>query len=202
MPNSLRIVETDVEEGNLRVGRQIRDLRKSKGMTLSYVAEHIGKSVGYISQVERGVSALPISVLQAISDLLEVQITWFFHSDTKQKLDELDYVVRKNARRHLEFSGTGISEELLSPRLSGDILMIQTTLKPNAQSDAEPRKRKGGEEAGYIQSGTLELTIGSKSFTLQQGDSFSITGDEPHFVHNPSNDKDVVIIWVLTTLKY
>jgi transcriptional regulator with XRE-family HTH domain len=202
MPSSLSIVETDVEEGNLRVGRQIRDLRKSKGMTLSYVAEHIGKSVGYISQVERGVSALPISVLQAISDLLGVQITWFFHSDTKQDIYELDYVVRKNARRHLEFSGTGISEELLSPRLSGDILMIQTTLAPKAKSDQEPRKRKGGGEAGYIQSGSLELTIGSKKFTLEQGDSFSITGDEPHYVFNPSSNNDTVIIWILTPVKY
>ncbi len=202
MEKALRLVPTDVEKNNLRVGRQIRDLRKAKGLTLSYVAEKIGKSVGYVSQVERGASALPIPVLQAISDLLNVKITWFFHADKKQKEDEINYIVRKNTRRHLEFSGTGISEELLSPRLSGEILMLQTTLEPNAQSDAEPRKRKGGEEAGYIQSGTLELTIGSKSFTLQQGDSFSITGDEPHFVHNPSNDKDVVIIWVLTTLKY
>ena len=29
----------------------------------------------------------------------------------------------------MDFSGTGISEELLSPRLSGELLMIQTTLE-------------------------------------------------------------------------
>ena len=33
----------DRETDNLRVGRQIRDLRKAKGYTLSFVAERIGK---------------------------------------------------------------------------------------------------------------------------------------------------------------
>ena len=186
---------------NVRIGSQIRDLRKSKGITMSVMAEKIGKSVGYISQVERGVSSLPIPILQSISEVLGVQITWFFHTDNPVEIDELNYIVRKNARRHLNFAGTGISEELLTPRLSGNLLMILTTLAPRAKSDKSPRKRKG-EEAGYIQSGTLELTIGNKQFTLQQGDSFSIAGSEPHFVHNPSPDQDAVVVWTLTPGQY
>ena len=192
----------EAEANNLRVGRQIRDLRKAKGFTLSYVAEKIGKSVGYVSQVERGVSALPIPLLQAISDLLEVQITWFFHADKEQKSDEVNFVVRKNARRHLDFSGTGIREELLSPRLSGELLMIKTTLEPLAQSDEQPRERKATEDAGYLQSGLLELTIGDKVFNLEAGDSFSIIGDDPHFFKNPSKDEKTVMIWVMTPGKY
>ncbi len=190
-----------VTQENVRIGSQIRDLRKSKGITMSVMAEKISKSVGYISQVERGVSSLPIPILQSISEVLGVQITWFFHNDNPVQIDELDYIVRKDARRRLNFAGTGISEELLTPRLSGNLLMILTTLAPGAKSDKSPRKRKG-EEAGYIQSGTLELTIGNKHFTLQQGDSFSIAGREPHFVHNPSPDQDAVVVWTLTPGHY
>ena len=190
------------EQANIRLGQQIRDLRKSKGMTISYLAEQIGKSVGYLSQVERGVSTLPIPVLQAISDLLGVQITWFFHTEHPQKDDEIEHIVRHETRRHLEFSGTGISEELLSPRLSGDIMMLQTTLEPGTRSDSEPRQRKGGEEAGVILSGTLELSIGEKQFTLEKGDSFSISDEQPHFYNNPSKKEKTVIIWVLTSRKY
>lgn len=202
MPKAVGNTEVDIEANKLRVGRQIRDLRKAKGYTLSYVAERIGKSVGYISQVERGVSALSIPLLQVISDLLEVQITWFFHADKEEKQDEANYVVRKNTRRHLDFSGTGISEELLSPRLSGELLMIQTTLEPLAQSDAQPRERKATEDAGYLQSGALELTIGKKCFILEAGDSFSIVGADPHFFKNPSKEFKTVIIWVMTPGKY
>ena len=194
--------DSSLETDNLRVGRQIRDLRKAKGYTLSYVAERIEKSVGYVSQVERGVSALPIPLLQKISDLLEVQITWFFHADKEQKSDEINVIVRKNARRTLDFSGTGISEELLSPRLSGELLMIQTTLEPLAQSDEQPREIKSTEEAGVVQAGTLELTIGEKQFTLQEGDSFSILADDEFSYQNPSKDEKTVIIWVMTPGKY
>ncbi|MCP4289662.1 MAG: helix-turn-helix domain-containing protein [Gammaproteobacteria bacterium] len=182
---------------NIRIGSQIRDLRKSKGITLSVMAEKIGKSVGYMSQIERGVSSLPIPVLQSISEVLGVQITWFFHTDNPIQVDELNYIVRKDARRRLNFTGTGISEELLSPRMSGDLLMILTTFAPGAKSDKTPRKRKG-EEAGYIQSGTLDLTIGNKQFSLHEGDSFSIAGSKPHFVYNPSPDQDAIVVWTLT----
>jgi len=196
-------MDANANQGNLRLGQQIRDLRKSKGMTISYLAHKIGKSVGYLSQVERGVSTLPIPVLQAISEELDVQITWFFHTDSPQKEDEIEHIVRHNTRRHLEFSGTGISEELLSPRLSGDIMLLQTILEPGTRSDPEPRKRKGGEEAGVILSGTLGLTIGEKHFTLEKGDSFSINADDPqHFYNNPSKKDKTVIIWVLTSQKY
>jgi transcriptional regulator with XRE-family HTH domain len=184
-------------QDQIRIGLQIRDLRKSKGITLSEMAKRIGKSVGYISQVERGVSSLPIPVLQIISEVLSVQITWFFHTETQQVSDEINNIVRKDARRHLNFFGTGISEELLSPWMSGDLLMILTTFSPLAGSDNQPRKRKG-EESGYVKSGTLELTIGSKKFTLSQGDSFSITGEEPHFAKNPSTDQDTVVLWIMS----
>ncbi len=201
MSQSASSVFADMDKNKIRIGHQIRDLRKAKGITLSYIAEKIGKSVGYVSQVERGVSSLPISVLQAISEVLGVQITWFFHTENQQKTDEINYVVRSDSRRSLDFSDTGISEELLSPRLSGDLLMILTTFSPGAETGKEPRKRKG-EEGGYIKSGVLELTIGTKRFNLKEGDSFSIVGDDPHFVRNPSSDQDTVVLWVMTPPVY
>ncbi|GGK71922.1 helix-turn-helix domain-containing protein [Amphritea balenae] len=183
-----------MEQENLRIGRQIRDLRKSKGVTLTVMAEKIGRSVGYVSQVERGVSSLPIPVLQAISEVLGVQISWFFHADSDVPSDELNHIVRSHVRRSLNFSGTGIREELLSPRLSGHLQMILTTFAPGAGSQ-ESRVRKG-EEAGLVQSGTLELGIGDKRFLLQAGDSFSLAGNEPHWTRNPT-DSDTVVVWTI-----
>lgn len=190
-----------LDSDSVRIGKQIRDLRKAKGITLQSMAESIGRSVGYVSQVERGVSALPIPVLQSISNTLGVQITWFFHSDAEQPLTELGHVVRADLRRHLDFAGTGIREELLSPSLSGDLLMILTTFSPLAESDQQPRKREG-EEAGYIQSGQLELTVDEQTFSLKKGDSFSIAKDENHKVKNPSTAEDAVVVWVITPPSY
>lgn len=187
--------DTRLDPDNLRIGRQIRDLRKSKRVTLVELAQQINKSVGYLSQVERGVSALPIPVLQAISTALDVQISWFFHSDSEAPADEQGFVVRSQSRRTLDYSGMGIREELLSPRLSGQLQMIMTTLEPGASGGKEPRQRQG-EEGGYVRSGCLELTIGDRVFLLNAGDSFTISGDEPHLVRNPSSE-DTEVVWVL-----
>lgn len=185
---------TDLE--NLRIGQQIRDLRKAKGVTLENMARQIGRSVGYVSQVERGKSALPIRVLQAISDVLDVPISWFFHSDRKTPLDELDYVVRSDARRSLNFSGTGISEQLLTAKLSNQIQMVLTEFAPGAGTQ-EPRQRKG-EESGFIQAGQLELGVGDRVFTLEAGDSFSLSDDEPHWARNPSETEPTTVLWVIS----
>jgi len=189
-----------MEKESLRIGRQIRDLRKAKGVTLITLAEKIGRSVGYVSQVERGVSSLPIPTLQAISEVFGVQISWFFHADTQAPADEVNYIVRAHARRSLNFSGTGIREELLSPRLSGQLKMVLTTFSPGA-GNKEPRKRKG-EEGGIVQSGKLELGVADKSFLLTAGDSFSLTEEDSHWVRNPSATEDAVVVWTLNGGSY
>ncbi len=192
--------EKPIDTDNLRVGRQIRDLRKAKGITLATMSQQINRSLGYLSQVERGVSALPIPVLKAISEVLGVNISWFFHSDTETPLQELKYIVRSDQRRRLNYTGTGITEELLTPQLSSQIQMILTTLSPGAKN-TQPRMR-AGEEAGIVQSGVLELTIGKQLFVLQSGDSFSLNDELAHQVYNPSKTENTVIVWTLSGASY
>lgn len=187
--------DRDAEPDVLRVGRQIRDLRKSKHMTLSALAKQVNKSVGYLSQVERGVSSLPIGVLQAISQALGVSVGWFFQPDDDLPSQEREYIVRADKRRAMAFSGIGAREELLSPRLSGQHVLIMTRLEPGGSGGEVPRQRKG-EEAGYVEAGQLELVIGEQRFLLEAGDSFSIACDEPHLIHNPGST-ETRVIWVI-----
>ena len=200
MPVSQDTNSHAAEHDDLRIGQQIRDLRKSKKMTLSTLAAKINKSVGYLSQVERGVSSLPIGVLQTISDALGVRVSWFFQPGDDLPSKERDYIVRADRRRAMAFSGIGAREELLSPRLSGQLILIMTRLVPGGSGGEVPRQRKG-EEAGYVEAGQMELTIGEQTFLLEAGDSFSITGDEPHLIHNPG-DTETRVVWVMAGVDY
>ncbi len=201
------------ESDDLRIGRQIRDLRKSRRITLATLAAQVNKSVGYLSQVERGTSSLPIGVLQTISEALGVRVSWFFQTDEEIPDGERQYIVRAGNRRSMTFSGIGIREELLSPRLSGQLLLIMTRLDPGASGgkvmnplvagaggDKEHRQRKG-EEAGYVEAGKLALTIGEQTFLLEAGDSFSLTVDEPHQIYNPG-DTETRVVWVMKGTDY
>jgi transcriptional regulator with XRE-family HTH domain len=48
----------------------IRDLRKHKKVTLRDLADRIGRSVGFLSQVERGLSRPTVADLTAIGEAL------------------------------------------------------------------------------------------------------------------------------------
>ncbi len=59
------------------IGSRIKSVRKAQGMTQERLAERLGVSVGYISQVERGITKISLDLLASIagvfgSDLSEL----------------------------------------------------------------------------------------------------------------------------------
>ena len=182
------------------LGHQIRDLRKAKGVTIQALAARIDRSVGWLSQIERGLSAVTISALHQIAASLEVQVSWFFGQSAAPLDDELGLVLRRRHRRKLDFQGSGVHEEMLSPNLSGQLLLVETTFAPGASTGDRDRDRRG-EEAGLVLSGTLELSVDGKLFRLEAGDSFSFTRKGPHRCHN-SGAVPTVVLWVITPPSY
>jgi len=180
------------------IGGQIRELRKLKGLSLQTVAAEAGISVGYLSQIERNQSRLPIGVLKRIADVLGVHMNWFFQSSADSPPEERGLVVRKANRRRLTFTGLGIVEELLSPNLSGPLELLLSTIEPGA--DSGDYSHDGG-EAGLVVSGTLDLWIGGRHFRLEAGDSFSFSSTEIHRCANPS-DVPAQVVWVITPPHY
>ena len=57
------------------VGQRIRQIRKSKQLTLQDIAEKTGFSAGFLSQVERGTTDPSLSALRKISDL-RMPVAW------------------------------------------------------------------------------------------------------------------------------
>lgn len=187
---------TDVE--GARIGGRIRELRKAHGRTLSDVASAVGISVSYLSQIERDVSRLPIGVLKRIADALGVHMNWFFHAAAPGPDEESDIIVRAANRRNLTFTGLGITEELLSPNLSGPLEVLISTVRPGADSEYYTHE---GAEAGLVMEGTLDLWVGDRHFTLGKGDSFAFPSTEPHRCVNRGR-VPTKVLWVITPPHY
>ena len=183
-----------------RLGLQIRDLRKAKGLTIPELASKIDRSVGWVSQIERGKSAVTISALHQIAAALEVQVSWFFDAGAPPAPEEEGLVVRRGNRRTLDFHGSGVHEEMLSPHLGGALLLVETTFEPGATTGDRDRERRG-EEAGLVLSGTLELHVEGRVLKLQAGDSFTFTRQGPHRCHNPG-EIPCRVLWVITPPSY
>ncbi len=59
------------------LGSHIQSIRKSRGLTQERLAEHLGVTVGYISQIERGVSKVNLDTLSRIAEFLDYEIDSF-----------------------------------------------------------------------------------------------------------------------------
>ena len=195
---STRLVETLSEAASqAAVGRDIRALRKSRGQTLAELALKVGRSIGWMSQAERGRSALSINDLRRIAGALDAPISWFFAHEGVPEA-ERGYVVRAGSRRQIGSVEGGLVEELLSPDLGGSFEVVHSLFEPGVEL-AEPVTRPT-EEAGYIVEGRFELWVGERSFALGPGDSFRFKG-EPHRWRNPGPGR-TLIVWVIAPPVY
>jgi transcriptional regulator with XRE-family HTH domain len=181
-----------------KIGREIRGLRKARGLTLSELAEKSGLSIGHLSLVERDRATPSINALHAISRALGVTISWFFDANAGPA-EERGVVVRRARRRRLEFSA-GIVDELLSPSLEGSLELLSSRFPPGASSGDAPYTHVG-EEAGVVMRGTLELWVDGKHFVLKAGDSFGFPSSLPHRYWNPGSE-ETEVIWAITPPSY
>jgi transcriptional regulator with XRE-family HTH domain len=61
------------------LGHRIRRARQTKGLTGAQLAESIGVSANYISELERGIKKNPsMQVIAGMSDVLSVPVDYFF----------------------------------------------------------------------------------------------------------------------------
>ncbi len=178
-------------EANVKMGEKIRNIRKTQGLSLSVLAEMIGKTSSYLSQVERGLAEPSITALREISKALKVPIFYFLIEDQKHNA-----VVRKEDRKVLRFPGSNLTFELISPDLEHDIEMIEARLKPGSSTLDKPLSHNG-EEVSIVVEGEMEITIGSDIYKLKKGDSIYYNANLPHKITS-IGENDLVFISAIT----
>ncbi|MEO0635624.1 MAG: XRE family transcriptional regulator [Pseudomonadota bacterium] len=175
------------------VGSDIRAFRSARDVTLAELASAVDRSIGWLSQIERGQREPSIADLRRIATHFDVPLSFFFRNDEADP-GEHGTVVRKERRAALGSRHDGLIEELLSPNLSGEFEMLRSTFSAGAKSDwvqARPTQ-----EGGYVVSGELTLELGAKSFVLKAGDSFQFENETYRWSNR--TDEDAVAIWVIS----
>lgn len=183
---------------DVAVGAEIRALRTARGLTLKAVASQADVSVGYLSEIERDITRVPIAVLKRLCDVFGVSIGWLLRASRRGPEHERDVIVRVGDRTRLTFPGLGITEELLSPDLTGPLELLISTIEPGADSDDYSHH---GDEAGVVVSGTLDLWIDGVCHRLRPGDSFAFASTTTHRCAN-TTDSVAKVLWVITPPHY
>lgn len=192
MADSDFIQAQQVETFSTDVGADIRALRKARGASLSELSETIGRSVGFVSQVERGLSEPSIADLKRIAAFFDVTVG-FFLGHTPASPEEAGTIVRAGHRRRLGSAEQGLIEELISPDLGSAFEVVRSVFQPGALL-SEPTLRDT-QETGFVVEGRFEIEIDGTWFDLNPGDSF-------HIDHQPMRwrnrgDRNAVVIWTI-----
>jgi len=178
------------------VGQRIRDLRRTRAMSLETVAARTDLSIGFLSQIERGLSSPSLRVLATLADVLGVGIAGLFGAKEDAAAAPDAIVTRERQRAELNLWRTGISKQLLSPAGSeGRLNLFLVHMEPGG-STGDELYTHDGEEAGLVIEGEMKLTVDAKSWTLKHGDSFRFASRRPHRFSNPSGDSKAVVLWV------
>ncbi|MEM7236418.1 MAG: cupin domain-containing protein [Pseudomonadota bacterium] len=190
---------TASEQALIQLGEDLRGLRHAHGLTLEDLATASGKSVSFISKVERGQARPSVTTLQELAGALGVPVGWFFETDGPVPADERPYVVREKRRRKLSYSGLtstdymGFEDHLLSASLDGQLALGMSTYQPGGNTGDELCTHTG-EEAGLVLKGQIDLHLDGRVFRLETGDSFSFAAHLPHRYSNPG-DSEAQIVW-------
>ncbi|NDA08218.1 MAG: XRE family transcriptional regulator [Alphaproteobacteria bacterium] len=180
-----------VQRSSGQIGQDIRALRQGRGWTLVDLAAQLQRSVGWLSQMERGTSEPSLSDIRQIAEIFGLPLSFFFsHSPVE---GEAHTVVRAGHRRKITDDIMGLTEELLSPDLGGAFEMVRSVFAPGSAITAPVTRPT--EEAGYVVSGNLELTVGKRMFKLNPGDSFRFSGEQ--MAWRNTGTEDAVVIWVI-----
>lgn len=181
-----------------QIGDDIRALRKARGMTLKQLAAAIGRSLGWLSQIERGQTVPSVRDLGLIADTLGINISVFFRSASRAEA-ERGLVLRADDRVPIGSTESGLTEELLSPSLSGPFEIIKSVFAPHSDSGGRVRARDR-EDGGVLVSGRLSLTIDDLELNLNTGDSFQFNNRD-YAWSNPHSDP-AVVIWIISPPVY
>ncbi|WP_332843272.1 helix-turn-helix domain-containing protein [Paraclostridium sp. AKS73] len=63
---------------NEHIGAKIKSLRTQRKMTLKDLSEKTNLSIGFLSQLERGLTSIATDTLGSIADVFEVELSYFF----------------------------------------------------------------------------------------------------------------------------
>ena len=192
----LKVTRKPPFQSSGKIGNDIRALRRSRSWTLSDLAEQLGRSVGWLSQVERDVSEPALDDIRNIAGLFSLPVSFFFSDSANSH--EAAYIVRSGTRRVMTDAPKGLAESLLSPDLGGAFEIVHSVFAPGAACP-EPFVRPT-EEAGYVLEGRLVLFIDGVRFELNPGDSFRFAGEQITWVNEGA--VNAVLIWVIAPPVY
>jgi len=167
--------------------KALRARRKELNLTMQSVADATGLSVGFISQVERGITTPSLGSLVSLAEALQADI-----SDFLQQPPSAGQSTHTASRHAYSVPGADVSYERLSTIFPDSQLHSVIVHEPPGHR-AEPISHRG-EEMFYVISGEITVEIEGAVEILSQGDSIHFNSRRVHSTWNHTTSS-ASILW-------
>lgn len=169
------------------IGSKIKTLRSDKNMTLKELSEMTNLSIGFLSQLERGITTVAIDSLDAISKALSVDISHFFTmSKEKSNIVTRGYereVIFMDLNNFIQYHlSSDLEDKSMFPRL--------VEVYPKKKDEKVQGYKHEGEEFIFILEGILTYYYNDERYELYPGDSLHI---DSTITHNWENNTGKIV---------
>jgi transcriptional regulator with XRE-family HTH domain len=177
---------------NDTIGRLLNAWRLQKGLTLQQLADEIGVTAAFISQVENGKASPSIASLRSLAKALGHRVVDFFIDE----LIEDPMVLPESMWTDVDMPGWDATIRQMV-RIAGNKQMqpFYTVIQPKKGSRelfAHP-----GEEFGVVLKGEMILTLGEQVCRVRALSSFYYSCLLPHSWRN-EGEEDCVVVWAVS----
>ena len=171
------------------IGKKLRELRKQNDLTLEDLASRSELTKGFLSQVERNLTAPSIATLEDILEALGSNLSEFFHEEEEKQIvfGADDFFVDEKEDYQVEWIIPNAQRNMMEP--------IRLTLAPGGAT--YPDLPHEGEEFGYVLQGSVKIHVGNKVYKAKKGESFYFTPHAKHYIE-ASSSSGARLIWVST----
>jgi transcriptional regulator with XRE-family HTH domain len=164
------------------IGKRIRSVRTSKGMSLDVLAKKTRFAKSYLSEIETLKKEPPISTLSRIAFALDVDLPFLLTGEERHEPQAKKLSIVRKAERHAgqgPFGSRGYVYESLTHEKT-DRLMDAYVVTIGPDFPPEPFVHEG-QEVVYALDGTQEFVYDGETYFIEQGDCFCFDSDRPHF---------------------
>jgi transcriptional regulator with XRE-family HTH domain len=174
------------------VGSRVKMHRQSNHLTLKQLAEKVGCTDAYLSQVENGRVSPSIANLKKIADALHTKIADFF---VESESDE-PVVLRPDQRTLITLDRWNARiQSLVVNHKNKRMHPFFTTIEPGGGSHG--LYSHVGEEFGIVLKGQLEIELDGTAHLVREKESFYYNSSQPHSWTNPGTEVTEVV-WVIS----
>jgi transcriptional regulator with XRE-family HTH domain len=172
------------------LGRNVRELRVSQGLTLAALAAIVGVSPSAISQIERGATEPSLGTLWSLGKALNASLFDFFTHEERPVVE----VTRADERMLVEFERFRYEVVARSTARLLDLFFLRV-----AAGDGVVREptAHAGEECGVVLEGTLDVEVAGVAYRLEQGDGIWFLSTQPH-TFRPADGSESLSVWADT----